>query len=600
MMRFHSVHVLSWLVAATFLVSPGTADAYRFYAGGCDGAGCHGGFTGGTSPRGTVFPGGDKHQMHRAAAEMDIDCLLCHTSSGDNPEIGSSGQSPFLGCMGCHGREEDAGNDSVSNGLGAGLRQHHYNAGETGCAACHTDADPANYTPVGEDVFPAYYGTDVPNVDEPCNGTAADQTNENWTNESPLVFIGLDNDGDGLYDGDDPDCGGGPVCGDGTVDPPETCDDGPGSPTPCPDCVDGDPCTTDEMTGSAATCDVVCANDPIDTCIDSDGCCPLTCDASTDNDCPDVCGDGVCTGSEDNGNCPADCPLCDADGICETGETVCGCPLDNCPAAPGDGCCSAGEDACSDPVDCPVSCGDGCCSPSEDCAGCVADCGCTPPATCVGGVCTGCGNGTCDSGLGEDCSTCADDCACDLPLTCVGGVCTGCGDGTCAETAAENCSNCTADCDCLALEYCDTDLTPPACAPRCGDGTCEGTADENCNSCTADCECAATEYCDTDLSPPACALLCGDGECDQDEDCAGCPEDCGACPDAGADMAAEDGAVSADGGADASLDAEGPEGCSCELGARGRGALGIGWLAVILLFARWRRRRPAGVRSVRP
>jgi len=95
------------------------------------------------------------------------------------------------------------GNDSVSLGRGAGLRQHHANAGVSACANCHSDASPANYTPVGEDVLPNYYanpGSNHPLIPEdPCN-----------PNGSEGVFagtlLGLDNDGNGIYDTADDAC----------------------------------------------------------------------------------------------------------------------------------------------------------------------------------------------------------------------------------------------------------------------------------------------------------------------------------------------------------------------------------------------------------
>jgi hypothetical protein len=87
----------------------------------------------------------------------------------------------------------------MPGGLGAGLRQHHDNSGIPTCSYCHSDADPGNYTPVGEDVFPPYYGTVDTWADEPCNSVASALLNENWD----ANFVGLDNDGDGLYDADD-------------------------------------------------------------------------------------------------------------------------------------------------------------------------------------------------------------------------------------------------------------------------------------------------------------------------------------------------------------------------------------------------------------
>ena len=97
---------------------------------------------------------------------------------------------------------EDAGNDSIFGGLGAGLRQHHTNAGVTECKTCHADADPVNYTPVGEDVLPPYYFTPDPEFPnkptDPCN-----QKGEEDYAGGPK---GLDNDGDGSYDMSDFDC----------------------------------------------------------------------------------------------------------------------------------------------------------------------------------------------------------------------------------------------------------------------------------------------------------------------------------------------------------------------------------------------------------
>lgn len=182
------------------LLAVANADAHERYNGGCQL--CHGDFTEGVSPQGTVFPGDDKHRMHRSSSYMNADCDLCHaTGDGNDPFIGSSdgtANNPGIGCSGCHGREEDMGNDNISNGRGAGLRQHHTNAGEMNCVGCHDDADPANYTPVGEDVLPTYYGTVDTNVDAPCNEVAMMNVNENWSDD--MDFVGQDNDGNGDYD----------------------------------------------------------------------------------------------------------------------------------------------------------------------------------------------------------------------------------------------------------------------------------------------------------------------------------------------------------------------------------------------------------------
>jgi hypothetical protein len=199
------------LVLAGLFVGPWPAGAFERWKNPSTGAGncsaCHGDFTDDTSPAGTVFPSGDKHAMHNGSGSMDTACDLCHTSGdGRNPFLGSStgtNDTPGLGCVGCHGRAEDAGHDGISNGLGAGLRQHHHQAGVTNCAGCHTDADPASAMLVGEQVSPAYYGSPDTLVALPCNPIAAANVNENW---SIGDVIGIDNDGDGLVDSDDPDC----------------------------------------------------------------------------------------------------------------------------------------------------------------------------------------------------------------------------------------------------------------------------------------------------------------------------------------------------------------------------------------------------------
>ena len=156
-MKWSPLAALSIATMVVLLMAPERTEAYNTYTSGCDN--CHGDFTGGTTTKGSVFPGDDKHQMHRSSSEMDADCSLCHTQIGDDPSIGSSSgtaNNVGYGCVGCHGRLEDAGNDGISVGMGAGLRQHHNNAGITSCAVCHTDANPINYKPVGEQVKPPY------------------------------------------------------------------------------------------------------------------------------------------------------------------------------------------------------------------------------------------------------------------------------------------------------------------------------------------------------------------------------------------------------------------------------------------------------------
>jgi hypothetical protein len=150
---------------------------------------------------GNVWPD-DKHNVHRSQMMTRINnesCEACHVQVGDDPLLNSSAgydQLPGLGCMGCHGIDPGTAEDH----WGAGLRLHHTNAnvgpdnGGLECANCHGD-DPL---PMPEDVLPAYYGGANINVLDPCNPNGT----ENWTSDT----LGLDNDGDGVYDVADADC----------------------------------------------------------------------------------------------------------------------------------------------------------------------------------------------------------------------------------------------------------------------------------------------------------------------------------------------------------------------------------------------------------
>jgi hypothetical protein len=175
------------------LAAASSSLAYERYKNDAEDAGsncslCHGDFTDGTSTKGSVFPGGDKHSMHNSGSAMDAACGLCHTQGDSrNPFLGSSdgtANNPGLGCNGCHDAE--------------GLRAHHMVnnvtiPGGLTCATCH----PGDGTPPAEDQIPPYYGTADTNVDDPLNSVQAANTGENWTIGD---FLGTDNDGDNLYD----------------------------------------------------------------------------------------------------------------------------------------------------------------------------------------------------------------------------------------------------------------------------------------------------------------------------------------------------------------------------------------------------------------
>ena len=214
--------VIAILVAALMGTNADAYTRYKNNAGdpGSNCSACHGDFTDATSPKGNLFPGGSKHEMHRNNASMNTACNLCHSQGdNDNPFIGSSNgttHNPGLGCTGCHEK--------------TGLRAHHFSAGVTSCRVCHS-TDP---TSPAEDVLPPYYGTIDTSANNPCNDRGVANTDENWTIGD---FLGLDNDGDGLYDGSDTDClAGNDIDQDGVPDGQDNCPT-----TPNPDQADTNP-----------------------------------------------------------------------------------------------------------------------------------------------------------------------------------------------------------------------------------------------------------------------------------------------------------------------------------------------------------------------
>ncbi len=176
-------------------------------------------------------------------------------------------------------------------------------------------------------------------------------------------------------------------------------------------------------------------------------------------------------------------------GIChaEKGETCKSCPQDcgPCQKVPvcGDGLCTGAENNDNCPADCKPStlCGDGVCDPSENCQDCFKDCACGSGQYCSPALkaCAQrpCGDGKCDSGIGEDCNTCPADCKeCKPTPKCADGVC----------DPSENCLDCPQDCKCAAGEYCSAE--EKSCVkPVCGNQKCE--IYENSDNCCIDCPC---------------------------------------------------------------------------------------------------------------
>jgi len=142
-------------------------------------------FSGCAACHADVADKGPDHDTH--AAPFNGGCDTCHGTGGggrNNPSLNN--------CVGCHGRDADAGGDGLSAGLGRGLRQHHQIKGITGCAACHSDV--AGALGVGEHILPSLFSS--LGLDS-CDGSEE---------QFPSNSVSLDNDGDGLTDGADPDC----------------------------------------------------------------------------------------------------------------------------------------------------------------------------------------------------------------------------------------------------------------------------------------------------------------------------------------------------------------------------------------------------------
>lgn len=95
------------------------------------------------------------------------------------------------------------------------------------------------------------------------------------------------------------------VCGNGVVEATETCDtaitSGMGQ---CPAACDDMMACTSNTLGNPGTCQAVCLFPPITMPANGDGCCPTGANATNDNDCAPVCGNGVPEPGEqcDDGN----------------------------------------------------------------------------------------------------------------------------------------------------------------------------------------------------------------------------------------------------------------------------------------------------------
>ena len=208
-----TAHVLGGVVGALILTLAGTAQGWDRYSVAKDATNCracHGDFRAATYTASDGLWVDGLHDTHENDM-LDGDCDTCHSAGPPFPVlIGSSAGGtglPAISCSGCHGRAED-GTGTGSEGYGAGLRQHHWRNGVTSCGigGCHADANPANYTPVGEEVLPPYYADNDPDHPDipldPCNTPDAGLGGPGpyLTEDYAASTLGLDNDGDLLFD----------------------------------------------------------------------------------------------------------------------------------------------------------------------------------------------------------------------------------------------------------------------------------------------------------------------------------------------------------------------------------------------------------------
>jgi cysteine-rich repeat protein len=497
-------------VAALALVFTPDAGAFSSFGNGnC--SDCHS----------NVFAGGSDSAGHQAHLGLGLpdSCNTCHVSIGDNPSTSR--------CNQCH--------------VGAGLRQHHRWASAHDCAPCHSNPefpDPENTA------VPGY--ANITAALDPCDGSE-ELFGPNVPFGAGSFTFSLDNDGDGLTDGDDDDCAPAAECGNGIVEGGEDCDDG--------NIADGDCCS--------ATCQYEAADsfcDDGDFCTDGDACDGAgICVAGGARNCSDGVGCTVDSCDSVNATCvhTPDDSACADDGLFCNGEEFCD-AVNDC-ASTGNPCdvgtvCNDANDTC-DPE---PACGNGVVEPGEECDGgpcCAADC----TFAAAGSAC-------------DDGDFCTDGDACDGAGSCQAGGPTDCSDGvactvdTC-DSANDTCVHTPDDgfCDngafCDGVEICDPidDCTSPgdpcpagtmcdeatdACEPiaGCGDGVLQpGEECDDGNTADGDC-------CGADCQFEAAGSLCDDGQfCTVSEVCDGAgacgdglPLDCGdgiACTDDACDEA---------------------------------------------------------------
>lgn len=298
----------------------------------------------------------------------------------------------------------------------------------------------------------------------------------------------------------DSDCNA--VCDNGMIEPGETCDGN------CPtSCDDGNACTERSLMGSAAACTAFCQlTSTITACIDGDGCCPPSCNASNDSDCNAVCGNAVVEPGE---LCDSDCPaLCDDNDVCTanalmgsaatcnamcvyTAITACVdddgcCPAmcnetndSDCSAVCGNGIPEAGE-LCDG--DCPTSCNDNVACTVDSLTGasatCNAQCNYAPITACANA--DGCCPPTCNATNDDDCAPMCGNSVIESGELCDGNCPTSCDDNNACTLHTLNGSSASCNAVCQLTSTISTCTNSDGCCPT----ACDASND---NDCAVDC-----------------------------------------------------------------------------------------------------------------
>ncbi|MCP4873808.1 MAG: hypothetical protein GY898_34400 [Proteobacteria bacterium] len=376
------------------------------------------------------------------------------------------------------------------------------------------DEDWAGGSDPEEITFDAFAGTGYIFVVDGWDGAVS---NFDLTVECDIVGVefcdnGLDDDGDGLVDCDDPDCVGFPGCIGGT----EICDDGIDNDgdgdADCDDILDcqafpgcdygdGDCCSDNGSPGCENELgeDCVCAIDPYCCNVEWDGICAdefeNQCGGTCDGPGTEICDDGIDNDGDGFADCDdADCGLF-PDCVTPGNEFDC----DNTVDDDGDGLVDCADPDCAtDPVCLPGN--EDCTNGLDDDGDGLVDCDdgdCTFESVCDAGdgdCCVSNGSPGCDDEAGEDL-------VCDLDPFC----CNVTWDFICADEYQDVFGGTCAD------EICDNGLDDDA----------DGATDCDDSDCTGDPACPDVEICDNGLDDDADGFIdCDDLDCQGTPDCA--------------------------------------------------------------------------------